>query len=123
MSQPQMNVDLPFKKSETGTFENGLFGCFSNIGTCCLATFCPCVVYGQNQAALQNGEGCFLNGLIYTVVAALGCQSCLGAYGRGQVRDARGLDGEFCGDCITHYCCTPCALTQEHAELELAGAL
>ncbi|KAJ2988409.1 hypothetical protein HDV02_005601 [Globomyces sp. JEL0801] len=117
-AQAQMNTSA---KSATGEFDSGLFDCTSNLSTCVVAWFCPCVVYGQNQAALQNGDGCFMSGLLYTCAAGFGFHSCMGAYGRGIVRKDRGIDGGFVGDCLSHYCCYPCALTQEHAELVKAG--
>ncbi|KAI8891811.1 hypothetical protein BC833DRAFT_533632 [Globomyces pollinis-pini] len=108
-------------KSATGEFDAGLFDCTSNMGTCALACFCPCVVYGQNQAALKGGEGCGGAGFLYTLLAAFDCYACIGAHGRGNIREERGIEGGFLGDCVTHYFCAPCALTQEHAELVKAG--
>ncbi|KAI8896451.1 hypothetical protein BC833DRAFT_528245 [Globomyces pollinis-pini] len=108
-------------KSPNGEFKAGLFDCFDNLGTCLLSWCCPCVVYGQNQAALKNGDGCFVSGCTFVLATYCGCHSCIGAYGRGIIRENRGIEGGFVGDCLTHLCCTACALTQERTELVHAG--
>ncbi|KAI8901701.1 PLAC8 family-domain-containing protein [Globomyces pollinis-pini] len=120
---PQQQMMTTDNKSPNGEFHKGLFDCFSNCGTCLLAWCCPCVVYGQNMQAAQQKEGCFADAAVYFCVAALGCNSCLGAYGRDIVRESRGIEGQFITDCLVHACCVPCALTQERAELVHAGKM
>ncbi|KAL2912332.1 hypothetical protein HK105_208179 [Polyrhizophydium stewartii] len=116
-AQPQMGVySAPAKKTE---FTHGLFDCFGDIGTCFLACFCPCVVYGQNQQRAHNKDGCFMDCCIYYCAAEFGCHSCIGCYGRGQVRERSNVaNGSSVGDCCVHICCTPCALTQEKRDLD-----
>jgi Cys-rich protein (TIGR01571 family) len=38
---------------------------------------------------------------------------------RGDTRDRYGIRGGTCGDCLSAWCCRPCALTQERREIEL----
>ncbi|KAI8901723.1 hypothetical protein BC833DRAFT_576406 [Globomyces pollinis-pini] len=114
----QMNTQSP-----NGEFHAGVFDCFSNCGTCVLAWFCPCVVYGQNQAALKNGDGWVVDSALYLAAACCGCNSCLGAVGRDKIRESRGIEGQFITDCLLHTCCVPCTLTQERVELMQAGKI
>lgn len=117
--QAQMNTGPP--RSTTGNFEYGLCGCFSACGTCCLACCCPCVVYGKNQQRAAKKEGCFSDCLIFCLASSCGLHCCVGANGRGIIRGMRGINGGFLGDCCAHFCCGPCALTQERRELESVG--
>jgi Cys-rich protein (TIGR01571 family) len=38
---------------------------------------------------------------------------------REEVRERYGIRGAAFGDCLTLWCCRPCALTQERREIEL----
>ncbi|KAI8901184.1 hypothetical protein BC833DRAFT_522574 [Globomyces pollinis-pini] len=107
--------------SPNGQFKHGLFDCFKKPTVCALSCCCPCIVYGQNQATVKGSDSCLVDSIIYLAVGLLGCHSCLGAVGRGHVRDARGITGAFTGDCCMHFCCGPCALTQERVELDGVG--
>lgn len=120
MEQPQMTTSIP--KSANGEFSRGLFSCTEDCGTCLLACCCPCIVYGQNHQTAFKKEGCFADALVYCLLSYVFCTPCLAASGRGNIRAVRGIEGGFLGDCCTHLCCGPCALTQEKKEAEiLAG--
>jgi Cys-rich protein (TIGR01571 family) len=42
------------------------------------------------------------------------CLSCVGAgYNRNRLRHAYRIEGYFCLDCLLHWCCGACAVTQE----------
>jgi len=107
------------------------FDCFGDAGTCLLAYFVPCVVYGQNKKRLehltthgtpdpQSGElfsgDCFLH---CCLTGCAGCGWALQMGVRGSIRSRYHIQGGSCGDCMSALCCTPCELTQESRELEL----
>ncbi|KAL2912329.1 hypothetical protein HK105_208176 [Polyrhizophydium stewartii] len=118
-AQPQMGVAAaPSKKAE---FTHGLFDCFGDFGTCLMACFCPCVVYGQNQQRAENKDGSCMDCCIYYCAAEFGFHSCIGCYGRGKIKERTNVvNDSSMGDCFTHLCCAPCALTQEKRELDVA---
>ena len=60
-----------------GDWQNGTCGCFSDIGTCCLTYFCPCVTAGQNAEAV--GESCCCYGFLATC-------ACIGFFTRASIR-------------------------------------
>lgn len=99
-----------------GEWQNGLFGCFSNCGTCIITYLAPCYTAGKNAEAV--GEGCVL----------YGCLAILGPIGmytratiRGKIREQKGIEGGFGGDCIMAVCCGLCALVQEANEINSMG--
>lgn len=51
-----------------------LFGCDKDIGTCCLACCCPCVVFGQNKemAGQDFGTNCMIHGFMIYCFGAIG---------------------------------------------------
>ncbi|KAI8999935.1 PLAC8 family-domain-containing protein [Gaertneriomyces semiglobifer] len=94
-------------------WSHSLLDCFGDCATCCLATFVPCFVYGQNKAALNKHEGCCGDCCLYCC-----CPWCVGSGGRTSIRAKYNITGDSCGDCCAHLCCTPCALTQEKREID-----
>mmetsp|Transcript_36000 Transcript_36000/g.81968 ORF Transcript_36000/g.81968 Transcript_36000/m.81968 type:complete len:176 (+) Transcript_36000:56-583(+) len=96
-----------------GTWTNALFDCGSDIGTCLVAGCCPCVVYSLNQGLM--GENRCLHCLAYSLLGPF-CW-VLGGTTRSAIREKFQVEGNCCHDLVTHMCCTPCALTQEHQQL------
>ena len=97
-------------------WKTGLFGCFSDMGSCLMTCCCPCVQYGQNYEAM-NGEGCFAQGAIFAVLAYCGLSCCIHKDFRAGLRNKYNLD-EGCGDCLTTCFCAPCAICQEAREIK-----
>ncbi|KAJ3142864.1 hypothetical protein HDU90_002735 [Geranomyces variabilis] len=97
---------------------HGLFDCFSDIGTCCVAACFPCCQYGKNKQALNKSDGCCGDCCMYCVVASCGFGPCLASGGRATVRAKYNITGDGCSDLCAHWCCGPCALTQEKREIE-----
>jgi len=114
-------------------WSHGMFDCCeNNPGTCCLATWCPCIVYGQNKARAEylsahdtpNPAG---GGSICSGDCALhACLTTICAFGwalqissRASVRQRYKIRGSWLGDCATAMCCTPCELAQESREIAL----
>ncbi|KZP11425.1 PLAC8-domain-containing protein [Athelia psychrophila] len=109
---------------------HGLMACFADCGTCCLATWCPCFVFGQISKRRKYLEK---NGLPDPEYGGTGCgmdccnfhggQPCMLSWicqmgGRSHVRKRYNIRGTGCGDCVTSCCCYPCGLTQESRELD-----
>ncbi|KZV89652.1 PLAC8-domain-containing protein [Exidia glandulosa HHB12029] len=112
-------------------WSEGLCGCFGDCGTCCVATFLPCMTYSKNKSRREYlnshgrphpeggdgcGGGCFLYGCL-TVFTGLGW--LLSVPERNATRERYSIKGSGCGSCLTVMCCLPCALTQESREIEL----
>ncbi|KAI9459155.1 PLAC8 family-domain-containing protein [Lactarius psammicola] len=107
-----------------------LCDCSGGFGLCCLATWCPGVVFGRNKQRLRHlqsqgrplpGGGTYVNGdcAIYCCLAAPRFAWILGIGERTDIRARYSIRGSTVEDCLTSWCCTPCALTQEHLEIEL----
>ncbi len=93
-------------------WQHGLCGCFNDIGLCLITYIAPCITAGKNAEAV--GNDCML----------YGCLSILGPISlwsrsmvRGQIREARGIEGSCLNDCVTHCFCGLCALVQEGQEI------
>lgn len=66
-------------------WKNGVFGCFSNMGNCCYAYFCPCCAVGK--VAERVGDSCCMCCLLSWCVSPL-ISICIV---RGKVRSAYGI--------------------------------
>lgn len=112
-------------------WSNGLLDCFGDCGTCCIATFCPCIIYQQVKQRFDHlqrsgqpdpqhggsgcGGDCFLYGAL-TAACGLGWVFQIGT--RSAIRGRYKIRGGGCGDCMAAFCCYSCDLTQESRELE-----
>ncbi|KAF7430224.1 hypothetical protein PC9H_005926 [Pleurotus ostreatus] len=120
--------------SDGREWSHGLCDCCSDVGTCLIATFFPCIVYAQNKRRYEHlnrgqpdpergGSGfngdCLMHGCI-TCCFGIGCVLQIPL--RGHLRSRYHIKGGGCGDCMVSWCCTPCGLTQEARELELEEA-
>lgn len=117
MTQRQMTIE--YNLSPNKQFESKLIS-LDDWKTCLVACCLPCIIYGKNQERALNKEDYWYDAAIYCIAGACGFYSCIGAKGRGNVRTIRAIEGGFAKDCITHFCCAPCALTQEKLELDKA---
>ncbi|CAI5985562.1 unnamed protein product [Closterium sp. NIES-64] len=112
----------PFPSDAAARSMRGYLGCF-----------CPCVLFGQNVQRLHGRQcfgpcvmHCLLGGCIvlaaYSTLgpAAFWCTpiSCYACNYRSELRAKYHLKAEPAGDCPTHFLCHPCALCQEHRELQ-----
>ncbi|KAH9969283.1 PLAC8 family-domain-containing protein [Lactifluus volemus] len=113
----------------------GLLDCFNYNarGLCCLAVWCPCVVFSKTKQRLDSlhyqgtplqdsGEtftvGCYFYGLLCPCCQGWGLQ----VDNRTTIRDRYGIRGNYLSDFFTSWFCSPCALTQERREIELEEA-
>ncbi len=95
-----------------GEWNNGLFGCFSNIGMCIFTCFVPCYTFGK--VAESVGDDCLMCGLAL-LVPILNLYALIVT--RGKVRDNKGIDGSLINDLLMVCCCGFCALMQEAQEM------
>ncbi|KAJ7954296.1 Plant cadmium resistance 2 [Quillaja saponaria] len=104
-------------------WSTGLLDCCSDIETCCLGIWCPCVMFGRNAEIIDRGtSSCCAQGTIVYLLdmfTYLGC--CYTCTYRKKLRKQYGLDEDPCGDCLVHCFCGKCALCQEYRELRNHG--
>ncbi|RPB28203.1 PLAC8-domain-containing protein [Terfezia boudieri ATCC MYA-4762] len=109
--------------SHNGEWDNGFCSCCSPFGTCCLGTWCPCILYGRTHHRLEHGSTqgyscCNANCIFYgCLVLVSPLQTFLGYFQRKKIREKFGLKGGCCGDCLRHCCCPCCSLIQEEKEV------
>jgi len=104
--------------SGSADWQNGLFGCFSNLTTCILGYFVPCYVHGKNAAAV--GDDCLLCGLVFFVPFA---DIWFLADNRRKIREQKGIDGSLIGDLAIMCFCTCCAIVQQVNEVNYMTAM
>ncbi|KAF7849290.1 hypothetical protein BT93_L1020 [Corymbia citriodora subsp. variegata] len=124
------NKPLPPAGLDAGPMDNnnvpwfsGLFSCFDDIPTCCLSCWCPCITFGRIAEIADYGSvSCSVNGALYTLIALLtGCACCYSCFFRTKIRHQYQLQEDPCNDCLVHFCCECCALTQEYRKLKTHG--
>jgi Cys-rich protein (TIGR01571 family) len=101
-----------------GEWQQGLFGCFSNIGMCVFSFILPCYTHGKTAEVL--GDNCLHCGLailvpcfnIYTV-----------AQTRGRVRENKSIEGTPTSDCLVSLFCAICVIIQHAAEMNAVTPL
>ncbi|GIL48753.1 hypothetical protein Vafri_5192 [Volvox africanus] len=94
----------------------------------CLYAFCcqPCA-YGTNvelmepQLVFCGGECAAACCSYYLLYLFTGCPCILHMVARGYIRRKYNIPGDSCADFMITWCCTPCALCQEHRELIIRG--
>ncbi|KAL6189424.1 hypothetical protein ACLB2K_040813 [Fragaria x ananassa] len=79
----------------------------------------------KNTAALYKNQStaftCFAHSIVYGLLMTVQCHWLYSCLYRNKLRKNFGLAEEPCCDCLVNYCCEPCALCQEHAELKSRG--
>ncbi|PKA53379.1 Cell number regulator 10 [Apostasia shenzhenica] len=105
-----------------GRWSVGLCSCVNDLSTCCLTCFLPCVTFGRIAEAVDDGHSsCGANCCIYGLLMGAQLQWLYSCTYRKKMRSKFGLESEPCADCCVHFLCEPCALCQEHAELQNRG--
>ncbi|PGH31165.1 hypothetical protein GX50_06044 [[Emmonsia] crescens] len=109
------------------TWNHGLGDC-SDIGSCCLGLFCPCILYGRTQYRLNRKsdrkdptnllgyETC--NASCTAMALLCGCQWLLATIQHSRTRRAYGIPGSIPSDCVRATCCTCCTLIQDEKEIK-----
>ncbi|KAK5084725.1 hypothetical protein LTR05_005803 [Lithohypha guttulata] len=121
--QPHVHAHAVGQQHSGSKFGNkwlfGLFDCFSPFGTCCLGTWCPCILAGKTYAR-EHGEGetdgfnmmCIGN----CCAISFGFAGCLQCIMRSQQREKYGIESNSFNDFCISCCCSCCALIQEDKE-------
>ncbi|KAA1473151.1 PLAC8-domain-containing protein [Dentipellis sp. KUC8613] len=123
-------LNKPYNGNREREWSHGLCSCFGDIGTCCLATWLPCMAYSSNKSRLDylerngtphptHGEICSGDCVIHGLITLCGCGWVLQIGVRNNVRNRYAIEGGACGDCMSAFCCAPCELTQESREIQL----
>ncbi|KAJ8760766.1 hypothetical protein K2173_018822 [Erythroxylum novogranatense] len=107
----------------SNAWSTGLCDCFSDIGSCCLTCWCPCIAFGRIAEMVDRGStSCGVSGALYTLILCLtGCSCLYSSFYRSKLRGQYFLEESPCGDCCIHFCCEECALCQEYRELKKRG--
>ncbi|KAI3413033.1 uncharacterized protein J3R85_016601 [Psidium guajava] len=114
----------PFRLEVDGHLIEQLCPCVNLLGDVgCLSFWCPCVTFGRIAEILDHGSvSCAVHGALYALINVLtGCGCCYSCLYRTKMRHQHKLQEEPCNDCLVHFCCECCALTQEYRELERRG--
>ncbi|CAI5489579.1 unnamed protein product [Closterium sp. Naga37s-1] len=109
----------------TGEWTTDWCGCFDDISSCCCVLFCPCVAVGRIAEIADSGDtdACEACCCWYLIQACtFGSLGCLYSKGkRLKLRRKYGLPAKPCGDCLMHWCCAICSISQEYRELQNRG--
>ncbi|CAF1359192.1 unnamed protein product [Adineta steineri] len=90
-----------------------LFGCADDWNSCCYGFWCTPCLFGSNAKKIDDSN-CFLMCLGYTCLAQFSTHWLLHCMKQKSLRDKFNLrEDPNCGDCLTTFCCGPCALCQE----------
>ncbi|XP_059433777.1 protein PLANT CADMIUM RESISTANCE 2-like [Corylus avellana] len=108
---------------DEGPWSTGLWSCFSDMRSCCLTFWCPCITFGQVSEIVDRGSSsCGANAaLLYLLSAFTGCGFYYSCYYRSKLRRQYMLKESPCWDCCVHFFCFHCALCQEYRELKNRG--
>ncbi|KAM7270697.1 hypothetical protein ACFE04_029911 [Oxalis oulophora] len=111
------------KSNPPVSWSTGLFGCFSDIPTCCLTCWCPCIAFGRIAEIVDRGStSCGISGTLYGLIMCLtGCSCLYSCFYRSKLRGQYFLKESPCTDCCVHCCCEECSLCQEYRELKNQG--
>ncbi|KAM5553228.1 cell number regulator 7-like [Rosa sericea] len=118
LNQEDMNVHYDLQSKWMG----GLCNCGADATTCCITCFLPCITFGQIAETVDEGRtSCFAQSIVYGLLMTVQCHWLYSCMYRDKLRKKFGLAEEPCCDCLVNFCCEPCALCQEHAELKSRG--
>ena len=103
---------------------SGICDCFSDMSTCCLSCWCPCIQYGKNVEALTK-QTCAgpCTTFFCLQIMCFGSSWLVSHQTRVDLRAKFGIDGNCCADCCCHLWCRCCAIAQEAREIQKRGFL
>mmetsp|Transcript_5333 Transcript_5333/g.9780 ORF Transcript_5333/g.9780 Transcript_5333/m.9780 type:complete len:105 (+) Transcript_5333:264-578(+) len=95
-------------------FEEPLCGCCTDLLSCLIAWCVPCGTCGISAYSVDKaaGDGMFIPFLLPCLIGCIGF-----AINRGKIREKYKLNGSFIIDCLLHWFCNLCAVTQEYREV------
>ncbi|XP_010476562.1 PREDICTED: protein PLANT CADMIUM RESISTANCE 2 [Camelina sativa] len=114
---------LHAKPHAEGEWSTGFCDCFTDCPNCCITFWCPCITFGQVAEIVDQGStSCGTAGALYALITAvIGCGCMYSCFYRKKMRAQYNIGGDDCGDCLKHFCCELCALTQQYRELKHRG--
>ncbi|XP_057416441.1 protein PLANT CADMIUM RESISTANCE 2-like [Lotus japonicus] len=120
---PQTAAPPSHHRKAQEDWSTGLCDCSSDVKTCCITCWCPCVTFGRVAEVVDQGStSCGASGALYTLImCVLGCGCLYSCFYRSKLRRQYMLKESPCSDCLVHCCCESCALCQEYRELENRG--
>ncbi|OMO99242.1 hypothetical protein CCACVL1_03876 [Corchorus capsularis] len=108
--------------SKPKQWSSGLCSCFEDFSSCITTCLCPCITFGQNAEIIDRGTtSCVGAGLVYYLLAHVGCCCLYSCTYRKKLRGLFGLKEKPCADFFLHCCCHCCAICQEYRELQNLG--
>lgn len=102
--------------SEEEWWRTELLSCFTNKVVCLFVAFCPGGLCFIQARSTEKASG-FKSGVAFCIACWLGCFGT--GYNRSTIRRAFEIPGSWLKDCLLHCFCSPCAVCQEHEEVEL----
>jgi len=134
---PNAPREPPVQSLEGREWTYGLFDCFGDCKTCCLSCWCPCIAYSKismrHEYLASHGVPHPTNGgsacppsarcVLFSLMALNFCSTCAFVFPlRSAIRARYNIRGDDSEDCLSSWCCTPCALTQTSRELRIEEA-
>ena len=114
---------LHAKPHAEGEWSTGFCDCFSDCRNCCITLCCPCITFGQVAEIVDRGsKSCCAAGALYMLIDLItSCGRMYACFYSGKMRAQYNIKGDGCTDCLKHFCCNLCALTQQYRELKHRG--
>eukprot|EP01012_Entosiphon_sulcatum_P022997 TRINITY_DN2797_c0_g1_i2.p2 TRINITY_DN2797_c0_g1~~TRINITY_DN2797_c0_g1_i2.p2 ORF type:complete len:114 (+),score=18.86 TRINITY_DN2797_c0_g1_i2:49-390(+) len=99
-----------------GGWDTGLLECGADVKICLVSWCCGCCQVAHQRAALESRECSFGDSILVFL-----CPLCCQVKTRGEVREKYGIEGSALSDCCASYYCMPCAIAQQHRQLQMRG--
>eukprot|EP00759_Apiculatamorpha_spiralis_P017972 PhF_6_TR24079/c0_g1_i1/m.33652 len=94
----------------------GLCDCLAEPLLCCQAMTCPGCIIAYQRSVLNFASCSIVDAMIMCVLLP-----CCNSVVRAEVRTKYGIQGTPLEDAALSWCCTWCAITQQHRTLTLRG--
>ncbi|KAL5611584.1 uncharacterized protein BROUX77_001740 [Berkeleyomyces rouxiae] len=113
--------DVPQHKS---SWHEGFWSCFSPLGDCCMATWCPCILIGKTATRMRDPSmqsySCVNTDCMLTcgINCLTGCGWIYAMMKRTELRERYGIEGSAMNDCCATYWCMCCAIVQAEKEVK-----
>ncbi|KAL5763197.1 hypothetical protein ACOSP7_019461 [Xanthoceras sorbifolium] len=109
-------------RTEENIWSTGLCDCSSDMKSCCLTFWCPCVTFGRIAHIVDEGDcSCCVAGTLFCLTRGSRLDSIFSFFYRHKMRQQYKLSGSCCGDFCSSLFCLECALCQQYRELQNRG--
>ncbi|KAF5187410.1 Plant cadmium resistance [Thalictrum thalictroides] len=117
-----MPISPGVRSAERNQWSTGLCHCCDDPENCLITCFCPCITFGQIAEIGNKGtKSCASRGTVYGLLLLTGFACLYSCFYRSKIRGQYNLEEAPCVDCLVHFCCEVCALSQEYRELKNRG--